>query len=730
MSQINPPPNEKYCHCKHVFAIILFCIFFVSMSTIARAGAKRNGQISKQTIPVHQGWQYKYMPRFQNKRQVHAWIKSQDDLLDADVWQSFELVQKKEGFYELPKFSVQKQKELWLRVPLPIFDINKYWPALMLRGGIKDEFFVYSNVQNNVRLLYYQPPQIFFIWNHIIKLDHTLPGQYIYFRFMYEHGARPFFGDMVLGSEGHLVASIWKDSLDNAITSLLTFILGLISLFVFLARKTKRILPFLSFGFFALSLSVYLFSKSNIRLFFLADPFLWVQIELLSLYLLPLSVTLFFFHTFGKGYKQITKRLWQVYFASFVAAVSGNAILKIPLLAFLPYFQICILIGLIYLMSYSIVLSFKSHRSQTEARIFTIGFLVLGVLGIYNVLGAMRIIDTFFSSVYLGSFAFVISLVAILIYRVVLTYRTLQNFSHELKKKNKALVDAQKKLNQYNVHLEDMVHKRTMELSSKNELMLRDLRMAQRVQQNIIPNEQRFPKSDNLEFGSKYLSMDDVGGDLYDIIRVSQKKYAFLIADVSGHGVPAALITTMAKVAYHSHTIPSRPPGEINFKVHQDLFHFIGDLEYYLTAYLGIIDLETGVFEYSNAGHHPALVYRHQTREIIPLDTEGILIGAVELGIFNSKSFVLQDQDRLIMYTDGIIEARNLEGELYDYDRLTQYIKAFGHLQTKDFVEKMIADVDQFCNGRPADDDRAVLCIDYSRDKEKISASGTIAKIP
>lgn len=276
-------------------------------------------------------------------------------------------------------------------------------------------------------------------------------------------------------------------------------------------------------------------------------------------------------------------------------------------------------------------------------------------------------------------------------------------------------------IRRYNKQLEHQVAVRTDELNKANHIlklqndqMLQEMKMAERVQRSIIPNDSDFPKRNEITFGSNYSSMENIGGDLYDVIRAGKHSYGLLMVDVSGHGVPAALITTMVKVSFHSHTKYGVSTADVCDKVNRELFKFIGDLEYYLTGYYGILDLETGKFRFTNAGHHPALLWRKSGNGVEKLDSMGFFIGAFQDVNYEMESITLEVGDRLLLFTDGIIEARNEEDEFYEYERLLEYIERHSQEPTKDFVDGLIEDVNKFCGTRAPDDDRAILYIEYA----------------
>jgi len=275
----------------------------------------------------------------------------------------------------------------------------------------------------------------------------------------------------------------------------------------------------------------------------------------------------------------------------------------------------------------------------------------------------------------------------------------------ELKKKSELLEMLNNKLNEANSILK-----------TQNEQLLEELEMAKRVQETLIPDESKFPHQKELGFGSKYLSMEKIGGDLYDVIKVGQNGLSFLIADVSGHGVPAALITTMAKVSFNSYSQKGLTTAEVCRNVNKDFVELIGDLIYYITAYYAFLDLETGIFQYTNAGHHPAIYYRKRTNRIRELNTEGTVIGAFAFEVeYTYGTVKLEDGDRILLFTDGITETKSCSGEVYyGKERLKKFVRKNSNLPPKEFVNALVKEIETFSGGRPPEDDRAILYFEYN----------------
>lgn len=275
-------------------------------------------------------------------------------------------------------------------------------------------------------------------------------------------------------------------------------------------------------------------------------------------------------------------------------------------------------------------------------------------------------------------------------------------------------------IQEYTESLEQKVQERTKELADANEVlrrqkaeMDRNLRMAQKIQLNLIPSELTYPKREELNFSSLYSAMDAIGGDIFDIIRTGRNSFGLLMADVSGHGIPAALVTTMVKVSFNTHAQTfGVKPSDVCYRVNQDISKLLGnDYSHYLTAFFGIINLEQNKFEWANCGHHPAILVRDGM--VIRLGNPGPFIGFIESPQFQDESIELEKGDRIILFTDGIVEARNEKGEMFDIKRLLDICVGGRDQSPSLFVKHLLDDLKKFCGNEVQDDDRAVLVVDY-----------------
>ena len=186
-------------------------------------------------------------------------------------------------------------------------------------------------------------------------------------------------------------------------------------------------------------------------------------------------------------------------------------------------------------------------------------------------------------------------------------------------------------ISNYRNNMELLVKKRTDELNRNveqlteaNEQNKRELIMAQKIQSSLIPKV--FPETKLLQFSSKYMPMEALGGDLYDVYQISDKVFSVMILDVCGHGVPAALITTMAKMSFSNNAKKYNTPHEVISNVNMELTEILENSGNFLTAFYAIIDIKEKTITYTNAGHNMMYIL-HVNQTISYLPNNGPVIG-------------------------------------------------------------------------------------------------------
>ena len=216
---------------------------------------------------------------------------------------------------------------------------------------------------------------------------------------------------------------------------------------------------------------------------------------------------------------------------------------------------------------------------------------------------------------------------------------------------------------------------RTAELRQANEQliardaeMLYNLRAAGRLQNRVLL-PQKPPDWPDLRWSIHYAPLDHLGGDYYDFAAPSPDHLGFLIADASGHSIPAALVAILARFGFAHASGSTSHPGEVLSAMNHRLQDLIE--ERFVTAFYGVLDRRTGVFRYSSAGHPPPLHYEAKTGRVRDLPAQGFMLGIVPEEVYGEREIALEPGDKLLFYTDGLVEARNEIGELFGAERLT-----------------------------------------------------------
>lgn len=234
----------------------------------------------------------------------------------------------------------------------------------------------------------------------------------------------------------------------------------------------------------------------------------------------------------------------------------------------------------------------------------------------------------------------------------------------------------------------------------------RDLSIASEIQMSLLPR--KFPSSQKLDMYGFSIPAKGVGGDYFDYIKFGQDKLAMIIADVSGKGVPAALIMVMIRSITRTVASLDKDANVVLSQLNNSLS---GDIveDRYATAFYCVLDAERRILNYSNAGHGPLLLFRNKTKEFELLDTEGMPVGIMP-GVEYGQDFVILDKGDIgVLYTDGITEAMNNNHDLYGLERLQNVIFKNHELSSKEIGEKVLEDVNAFVAGAPQHDDETMI---------------------
>lgn len=226
-----------------------------------------------------------------------------------------------------------------------------------------------------------------------------------------------------------------------------------------------------------------------------------------------------------------------------------------------------------------------------------------------------------------------------------------------------------------------------------------DLETARNIQNGILPELN--PKSEKYELAAAYVPMALIGGDYFDYQIPDENHIRVLIADVSGHGISAALIASMVKVAFTSQESNAHKPALVLQQINRSLAGQLNN-EFITAGYFGI-DLNKLKLTYSSAGHPPLVFYRRANNEIKEIKVPGIPIGVFPETTYKETTLTLAKGDRLVFYTDGILDVANTSNEVFGRTRLINQIKETKELSPDD-ATKNILDALQKWSGKNEDE--------------------------
>jgi sigma-B regulation protein RsbU (phosphoserine phosphatase) len=247
--------------------------------------------------------------------------------------------------------------------------------------------------------------------------------------------------------------------------------------------------------------------------------------------------------------------------------------------------------------------------------------------------------------------------------------------------------------------------RRTLQRDREYSELQQELDLARRMQLSILPAA--FPPSQSFRVAAKYVPMTSVAGDLYDFLVANDRQAGLLIADVSGHGVPAALIASMVKMAATAQRAQAAHPAALLEGMNAAL---CGNTQgQYVTAAYAYLDAQSRQLHYSAAGH-PAMMLLRDGR-VTEIAQNGMILSAVDAATYDTRTLPIEPGDRLLLYTDGLIEARNADGKLFGEESLAVEFKSTIGLLPAQAADHLIAAVQRWA--RSQDDDLTVLVCDF-----------------
>src|SRR5579863_2745812 len=252
---------------------------------------------------------------------------------------------------------------------------------------------------------------------------------------------------------------------------------------------------------------------------------------------------------------------------------------------------------------------------------------------------------------------------------------------------------------------------RLAEVEQAERLRAQELEHAATIQRSILPSQfPPFPDRNDFELHAAMVPAKEVGGDLFDFFLLDHERLGFALGDVSGKGVPAALFMAIARTLLRAAAHHEASPGVCLTYMNQSLLEQRAS-GMFVTLFYGILNTRTGALEYSNAGHNPPYAYSPGGETRALKERGGPMLGVFAGFQYPSRKAEIRSGEGVLVFTDGVTEARNKQGEFYDESRLEEFLAVHASRPVDELVRGLHAEVERFEAGAPRADDITVLAL-------------------
>lgn len=273
--------------------------------------------------------------------------------------------------------------------------------------------------------------------------------------------------------------------------------------------------------------------------------------------------------------------------------------------------------------------------------------------------------------------------------------------------------DLAKAFNKMTLDLKTYI-KNLNETTAEKERIESELKIAHSIQNSMLPRIfPPFPDRKEFDIFASMEPAKEIGGDFYDFFFIDENKLCFVIADVSGKGVPAALFMVITKTLLKNQALQKMPVEEIMTSVNNMLCED-NDECMFVTAFLAILEVDTGRLTFSNAGHNPPLLKRHGGEYEWVSAKKGFVLAGMENTRFQANELTIGKGDLLFLYTDGVTEAMDVEGKLFSDQRLKDTLNKLKNLEAKELAAGVRNEIKEHVKDAPQSDDITMMVIKYN----------------
>ncbi len=558
---------------------------------------------------------------------------------------------------------IGKDREwLWLKASIPDLsqpDISAIFSTCSVVRIYADTELIYTFGEPGAAInftRYYQ-----------IKLPPKSQGKQLYFHIYVKDSGTQGITGLIFGQDTSLVRNIFVKDSRFYFLGFFYWITGIAAGIIFLFnRKMKEMLGIL---IISLSMSVTLINLQTHVFFLYPHPYFWMLLTNFA-FLIPLGFNMYFTQSFGKIKYVMILDLLFIFLTVFMLTASFfpsfyQSIYEIVLIVYFIF----LLIDCVYL----VIASWK-RKEFNQSYILKQGLLISTLCTLFDIImmliGFAGIID-------LGDYRSLSSL-GIVFFILAMGISALQRINSE-----------QQRLAGYTQELE----------------------IARKIQNSILPI--RNPQIKGISLSSLYLPMREVGGDMFEFRKFSEARTGILIADVSGHGVPAALIASMVNIVFSVIGKKASDPAQVLDQLNNAMYDNMENQ--FVTAQFATIDTDQSQLQLAGAGHPPALLYRRSEHSLHELKPTGRMIGLFPDSEYKNSEWALSAGDRIILYTDGITESENIQGVQFGDGAFQEMILDYADRSTEDLVHDLPEKLRQWTGKAEFEDDITLVILEMEK---------------
>ncbi|MEW6528124.1 MAG: SpoIIE family protein phosphatase [Spirochaetota bacterium] len=234
-----------------------------------------------------------------------------------------------------------------------------------------------------------------------------------------------------------------------------------------------------------------------------------------------------------------------------------------------------------------------------------------------------------------------------------------------------------------------------------------ELEIARRIQKTILP--EAVPSTHSIHVEACYIPMDEIGGDFYHFYELDEERLGIIIADVTGHGIPASLIASTVNIAFSLQKNQADNPATLLTNMNTILYGKTGGQP--ITALYAYVDASQGVVKFSRAGHPLPLIWKSSKNKVVEIEIPGKILGVFKTIKNDITTYPIHSNDRIILYTDGITEIRNSRNEIFGIERFISCIERNHHKSTRELIDSIVDTIIQWAGSKNKITDDITLVI-------------------